>query len=297
MSSILVCGSVALKHWLPDFERNLNDIDYIGYKDQFDFNKYGGIDSFETTDNFIFTNSKLRVELIDITNCSYLQDLYHSNIDNTYMDLKSLLILKNSHKYFYLGKYLKSFKHLMDYSYLYSSGYSLTSSDINLSNGYRDWLIANVYNNDERLISFPNLDKSKDKFFTEHVKYYVDHDYIHEVVAIEDKPAYTNCLIGEVKFSNKLFIDLDYQTKVNMVLEESFVLAFERCLIPMLKGDTYLPATTPNEAFKYALVRVSTNITSGVFRSFAADNFYNIYQYYLKNFKNYFKHIDTILGE
>ena len=121
------------------------------------------------------------------------------------------------------------------------------------------------------------------------------HDYLHELVAIEDKPAYTKCLTGEVMFSNKLFNQLDYQSKINMVLEESFVLALERCLIPMFKGESYLPAITPLEAFKYALVRVSTNLSSGPFREFAADNFYKIYEEYEKNHTNYYKIIQRIL--
>ena len=96
-------------------------------------------------------------------------------------------------------------------------------------------------------------------------------------------------------FSNKLFNQLEFDKKVHMVLEESFVLALERALIPMFNGETYLPAVTPDEAFKYALVRVATNISSGAFRSFAADNFYKIYAEYEKNHTNYYKIIDQLL--
>lgn len=295
MNGILICGSSALKHWLPDYDRRINDVDYMGYKDQFDFDNFGGIDSFITEDNFLYTNSKLKIEFINITNCLVLQTIFNLNKDDTYLDLNLCLLLKSAHKHFYLGKYAKSFKHLMDYSYILHQGIFLTTQETSLSEEYKDWLIKNVYDNDERLLSFPSLDKSKEEFFTKHVKYYVDHDYIHQVVAIGDTPAYTNCLVGEVKFSNNKFIDQPQSIKINMVLEEAFVLAYERCLIPLLKGDTYLPATTPNEAFKYALVRVSTNITSGVFRDFAADNFYKIYNDYLKLYTDYYKHITKLL--
>ena len=121
------------------------------------------------------------------------------------------------------------------------------------------------------------------------------HDYLHELVAIEDKPAYIKCLTGEVMFSNKLFNLLDYQSKINMVLEESFVLALERCIIPMFKGETYLPAITPEEAFKYSLTRVATNLSSGPFREFASDNFYEIYLEYQEQHINYYKVIDQLL--
>ena len=120
------------------------------------------------------------------------------------------------------------------------------------------------------------------------------HDYLHELVAIEAKPAYTKCLTAEVMFSNKIFENLTYLEKVNMVLEESFVLALERCLIPFLKGNINVPAISPEEAFKYSLVRVASNISSGAFRSFAADNFSEIYKIYKENHVNYYKVLNQL---
>ena len=61
-----------------------------------------------------------------------------------------------------------------------------------------------ICNNIRNALKFPNK-KSKTEFFNPSVKYFVEHDLIHEKVAIEDKPAYTKCLTGEVMFSNKLF--------------------------------------------------------------------------------------------
>lgn len=294
----LICGSVAFNHWMPSHARLTNDIDYIGYYKDFDFNKFGGKDSFTTEDNFIYTNIKLKVEFIDVTNCPVLEALFLSNNDPNYLDPKNCLILKNAHKHFYLGKYKKSFKHLMDYSLMLDLDiFFIYEPDFIISAQYRDWLIKNVYNNDERLTTFPNLNKTKDEFFTDGVNYYVDHDFIHEVVALKDKPAYTQCLNGEVKFSNKKFSRLDFEIKKNMVLEEAFVLVFERCLIPQFYGETYLPAFTPHEAFKYSLVRIATNITSGVFRSFAADHFISVYRKYEENHKDYYKLISKIIGK
>ena len=158
----------------------------------------------------------------------------------------------------------------------------------------KKYLIEKVYNNDERLTHFPNLNKNKSEFFNDKVVYHYDHDFIHELVAIENEPAYTKCLDGEVKFSNKKFEKLNYNEKVNMVLEESFVIALERCLIRLIKEDNpYVPAYFPDEAFKYALTRVSTNLTSGPFRDFAANNFLDIYNNFKTNHRNYYK-IDFI---
>lgn len=286
----LICGSKALRHWLGDTHwRPINDTDVIGYRVAKDLSGYK-----EEASNFIWTNYTTKEEFLDVSLCEPLRKLLAKNKDDTYLDLTSCLVMKNAHKHFYLGKYKKSFKHLLDYSNL-NSIVTLSEEDKKLSEEYRDWLVEYVYYNDSRLLHFPKLNKSKDQFFNDHVTYYVDHDWIHENVAIDSLPAYTKCLTGEVMFSNKLFNSLDFDSKVNMVLEESFVLALERCLIPMFKGETYLPAVTPEEAFKYAFVRVATNITSGDFRDFAADNFHTIYDIYKQKHADYYKIIDVLL--
>ena len=288
---VLIGGSVALKHWLKDESISPKDTDYFCYRVDcpFDLTKFE-----ESICNFLYTDKTNKREVFIVDNCPPLQWVLKNNVDSTYMDLSNLLVLKNAHKHFYLGKYKKSFKHLIDYSRLLKCIF-LSSKQKSISKEYNQWLIEWAYFNDSRLLHFPKLDKSKTEFFNPSVKYFVEHDLIHEKVAIEDKPAYTKCLTGEVMFSNKLFNQLDYQSKVNMVLEESFVLALERCLIRMFKGETYLPAITPEEAFKYSLTRVSTNISSGAFRSFAADNFDIIFQQYLNKYINYYKIIQRIL--
>ena len=289
--NVLIGGSVALKHWLKDESISPKDTDYFCYRVDcpFDLSKFE-----ESICNFLYTDKINKREVFIVDNCPPLQWILKNNINSTYMDLSNLLVLKNAHKHFYLGKYKKSFKHLIDYSRLLKCIF-LSSKQKSISKEYNQWLIEWAYFNDSRLLHFPKLDKSKTEFFNPSVKYFVEHDLIHEKVAIEDKPAYTKCLTGEVMFSNKLFNQLDYQSKVNMVLEESFVLALERCLIPMFKGETYLPAITPEEAFKYSLTRVSTNISSGAFRIFAADNFDIIFQQYLNKHINYYKIIQRIL--
>lgn len=288
----LICGSKALKHWLGDKHwRNVIDTDVIGYL--VDANLVGYK---EEASNFIYTNFKERKEFLNVSLCEPLRKLVDRNVDDTYLDLRSCLIMKNAHKHFYLGRYNKSFKHLIDYSNLLNY-VQLTEEEKQISLEYRAWLIEFVYFNDSRLLHFPKLNKSKEQFFNDNVTYYVDHDMIHEKVAIGSVPAYTYCLTGEVMFSNKLFKELSFEKKVHMVLEESFVLALERALVPMFKGETYLPAVTPDAAFKYALTRVATNITSGDFRDFAADNFHTIFKTYTEHHLKYYKIIDVLLGE
>lgn len=287
----LICGSTAIRHWIGDLHwRKVSDVDVMGYLVDTDLTGYK-----EEIPNFLYTNYKERKEFINVSLCEPLRKLIALNLDDTYLDLRSCLIIKNAHKHFYLGQYTKSFKHLLDYSYL-CEYIQLTAEEKQISEEYRLWLIEYAYFNDRRLLHFPKLNKSKEEFFDSSVKYYVDHDLIHDLVAIGDKPAYTYCLTGEVMFSNKIFKDLNFEKKMHMVLEESFVLALERCLIPIFKGDTYLPALTPESAFKYALVRVATNITSGDFRNFAASYFHIIYKEYEEKHKHYYKCIDNLLG-
>lgn len=290
---VLIGGSTALKHWLKDLPIYPKDTDYFCYRIDcpFDLTKFK-----ESICNFLYTDELNNREVFIVDNCPPLQWILKNNKDNIYIDLSNLLLLKSAHKYFYMGKYKKSFKHLKDYSKLLKLVF-LYPLQKHISIEYTKWLIEWAYFNDPRLLYFPALNKTKESFFKSgSLVYYYDHDYLHQLVAIEDNtPAYTKCLTGEVMFSNTLFNALDYQSKVNMVLEESFVLALERCLIPLFKGETYLPAISSEEAFKYSLVRVSTNLTSGSFRAFAADNFYQIYNEYKQKHFNYYQVIEMII--
>lgn len=111
----------------------------------------------------------------------------------------------------------------------------------------------------------PKLNVSKKYFFTDNVPYVYDHDSIHEAIAIDDVPAYTHFATGEVMFSNKAFLAADRRLQLLAGLEEASVLALERSIIPY--------KTKPLDAFKMALEKVSTSITSGPFREFCWENF------------------------
>ncbi len=115
--------------------------------------------------------------------------------------------------------------------------------------------------------SHPKLNQSKQDFFTDSVNYVYDHDTIHEAVKHLDKPAYSYYIEegAEVKCSKELFDKAPFAVKLYGVLEESYVLALERSVIPF--------GTDPEKAFMYALEKVCTSITSGWFREFAWENY------------------------
>jgi len=123
----------------------------------------------------------------------------------------------------------------------------------------------------------PKLNQNKENFFnTEGVTYTYDHDSLHEAVKIWEKPAYTYFIKDgeEVLCDKEKFQKLPYATQLSAVVEESMVLALERCLVP------FGFATLEREAFLMALEKVCTSITSGWFRDFAWENYKNAVKYF-----------------
>lgn len=121
----------------------------------------------------------------------------------------------------------------------------------------------------------PKLNQSKSDFFTDSVPYTYDHDSIHRAVAICPQPAYTYYKPdqSEVFCSREMFEAQPKHIRLLGVYEEACVLALERCLIPY-------PTAEPYDAFKKALEKVCTSITSGWFREFAWENYDNVWAIY-----------------
>jgi hypothetical protein len=115
----------------------------------------------------------------------------------------------------------------------------------------------------------PVLKATRDEFFKDDF-YTYDHDSIHRAVAVGDVPAYTLYMVeGEqVLTSREKFDALPAHVRLCGVLEESYVLALERAVIPH--------SANPATAFKMALSKVCTSITSGWFREFAWENYYKV---------------------
>jgi len=193
-----------------------------------------------------------------------------------YASSDALFALKTAHRFLYHKNYEITFNNLMDYSCMARS--SLTSKYGSLAERYSEFLKEQIKQ------KYPTLKgKTKKAFFTDKVPKLYDHDWLHEVVAYTDKPMYLRCKDDEqeVFLNKKKWDELSEQYKVMQVLEEAYVLALERCIIPATNGGmglTQIPAFSPQEAFKYALARVATNITSGWFREYANRNFKLIYE-------------------
>lgn len=118
----------------------------------------------------------------------------------------------------------------------------------------------------------PSLMKNKENFFTEDVKRVFVHDDIHKIMAILDKPMYEKISKGDgsVASDKNKFFALPFQHQIFCVLEEAYVIALERCIIPMIfKASQFV---SPEDAFNWALMRICTTLTSGWFRDFATEN-------------------------
>jgi hypothetical protein len=129
----------------------------------------------------------------------------------------------------------------------------------------------------------PKLNVSKADFFTDNVKYVYDHDSVHEVVKVGDRPAYTYFKVGEVECSKDLFRFCRDDIQLASVLEESYVLALERHQIP----NDFRP--DPVVSFMMALQKVCTSITSGWWRSFAWEHYWDAVKQYDNTYVERFK--------
>jgi hypothetical protein len=132
-----------------------------------------------------------------------------------------------------------------------------------------EWLdYYNLREKETYTYSHPKLDTTKNDFFDKTkngIEQKYDHDSLHRAVAIYDRPAYTYYQPDdqEVNCSREMFEKCPEHIKLAGVIEESCVLALERSLVPFPGGKT------PEEAFRYALMKVCTSITSGWFREYA----------------------------
>lgn len=115
----------------------------------------------------------------------------------------------------------------------------------------------------------PKLNQGKDSFFADdNVHYVYDHDTIHESVARGERPAYTYYMKDgqQVQCDKQKFFALPQEIRLHGIVEEAAVLAIERSLVP------HPGVWTPEYAWRFALAKVCSSITSGWFREFGYEN-------------------------
>lgn len=123
----------------------------------------------------------------------------------------------------------------------------------------------------------PKLNVSKDNFFKDdNIDYVWDHDDIHKSVAVYDRPAYTYYLKdgAQVDCDKEKFFSISQDLRLAGVVEEAAVLAIERSLVP------HPGVWTPEYAWRFALAKVCSSITSGWFRQFGYEHLPEILKLY-----------------
>jgi hypothetical protein len=180
--------------------------------------------------------------------------------------LDMLFTLKSSHKYLKNSPHF--WKTMVDYHMMKRAGAKIRPE-------YMDFYKLRekeTYN-----YSHPKLNVTKDNFFKDdNIQYVWDHDSIHVSVARGDRPAYTYYMKDgeQVLTDKKKFFNAPREIQLNGVIEESAVLAIERSLVP------HPGVWTPEFAWRFALSKVCSSITSGWFREFAYENALDILKLY-----------------
>ena len=176
----------------------------------------------------------------------------------------------------------KFHKHVVDYNLLRSILNTDTLDKIT-SLRYRETVAR------EKLKT-PSLAKKSDEFFDDSVsnKTFV-HDQIHDVMAFGPRPMFEQILIdpgNSVACSREKFDNLGYVNQIRCVQEEAYVIALERAIIPMLFAGG--PIARPEDAYRWAIMRICTTLTSGWFREFAVENYDDLIYFYNPSYVNKF---------
>lgn len=241
--------------------RYSKDIDVICYKNDIQV-EYTIIDEHVAT--FKYNNKDIECLLAD--NQESLKIFLKDFSETTY---ELLYIIKAGH---IMYPHREWNKHILDYHIL-SKIVDTTDPKI------KEYVKLHRKTTKERLsnIKTPKLKGvTKTDFFDDAVKKYYDHDFIHECMAHKERPMYTYMQRDPaiVDCDVSLWETFTYEEKIFCILEESYVIALERKIIPKIKLNQPPPHII--EAFKWALMRVCTTLMSGKFRKFAIDNYFVI---------------------
>lgn len=211
-----------------------------------------------------------------------LMDYYIKyNNDYEYAPLEMLYSLKLSHIHF-PTKIEKFEKHVKDLCLLHKA---VNGIDV-IPEITKKYFIET----ENRLgkLRTPKLAKTSKDFF-EQSKDYVQsvfiHDSIHIAVAHKEKPMYEYMQpdSNSAYCSEKMWNNFTHLEKMQCVLEEAYVIALERKILPLIYGKTnkYI---TAEDAIRWSLMRICTNLCSGWFRHFATTNYTEIYNMYNKDY-------------
>ena len=287
---MLVVGSKSLCHHFESLDRTPKDTDIIGYKSDLKnlidklmprkVREGDGIYTLidvENKDDFFNTNN---VEFLIADNSKSLKmymEYEKSGDDIKYASPEVLYSLKKSHIHFPIHFN----KHIADYTFL--------NHHFKEIDNLKEITKINYKETEDRLgkLKTPSLNKKVRDFFAQsndYVKSYFIHDDIHKAVAHLDKPLYLYMQrdIDIAKCDRDLWEEFPYENKCKCVLEEAYVIALERKILPIIFGGSKW--TSSEDALDWSLMRICTNLCSGWFREFATNNYFEIRNYINKSY-------------
>jgi hypothetical protein len=262
----VLIGSMALRHWCPKVDRNsdydiiLSNEEYKHIASEYTLSKRGhkSLLEYEGVRYEIETDDKQSNRMIlEYPSPSSIQIL---GLEFKVATLGILLALKRSHRY--LPNHWH--KNIRDYHFL-KKRTQLDEHLLHISNTREAEYTV-------RTTKY-SLNVSNDHFFkaSQHaVGRLYEHDDIHQATCFYDAPLWSRCKsdLSKAYISKNLFDKLSIDDQIKMVQEEAFVIALERMVLPNNQH--------PLKAFKYAIMRICTDLTRGWFREFAVEHYFEI---------------------
>lgn len=289
VNKFVVVGSFASNY------RIAKDIDIVCYRKDINVDVFGE-DAFSCW--FTHQNKKIECLLADdqksyqwilgFYEYAYRQDTGNSDFKYSIIHQVHNFALKAGHINY---DHVSWQKHIHDYHALKNH------IDVEYKSSYTNDLIELHKESTEMRFGKQKLPRLRNKtvgdFFDDGVDKYINHDYLHTVFKHEDVPMYQKMQknLDIVDCDQVMWNAFTHRQKIAAVLEEVYVIATERLIIPsILEKCGY----DDNKAFMWALKRVCTTLTQGWFRQFAVDNYFEIINLHNPNF---FKDVSSHLSE
>lgn len=312
----VIIGSQAMKHHFPDFPRIPMDTDVVCTRKRFDEALSAGLMEGNIVDVKMGSSEQSAIiKWKDIpTPVEYLISDGVESLDlilnqlcpdscYPYAPLSVLYSLKKAHIHFPI----KFNKHINDFMFMRSKLREIKEisleTDLNSSTDLLDEYPAltdlHFKETEKRVgkLKTPKMNQSTEEFFGKsknYVKSYYIHDNMHLAMS-HDEERYTPTYLKILKDGSEVETDqekwhlLTIQEKIWCVLEEVYVIALERKILPqMFEKNDLAVVFTPKQAFDWALYRVCTTLCDGFFRDFSVRAYDQIQEQYNPDYVNKF---------
>ena len=284
----ILIGSRALSHWHPEHEvPEKSDWDIVtthtiarmlvgsqSDPDAFSWQYIAEDVDGNTIAKIEFHNSKyfLNHELVKYATEDKIEvvDGFAVNVCSS----RGLAVIKRSHLY----RPHDFAKHIIQYQYL----------DRDFSP--EDWEFINA-RYELTKAEFPDRVGSKDQtneeFFKDAIVKHLPHDQIHDIVAHYGRPIFYSLKRDQTKanYEDDLFEALSLEDKHKVIMEEAYVIAIERWLVPYALEGRKFPYRM---AYYKAIEKCCTTLDAGLFRKHATDYWSEVVKFDESMFDKFF---------